>query len=658
MSTLVVAIGAGVLYVLAYHTYGRFLARKIFNLDPNRLTPAYEYRDDVDYVPSAKAVVFGHHFVSIAGTGPIVGPAVAIIWGWVPALLWILLGSIFMGAVHDLGALVVSLRNRGATIGEISRDIINPRVRVLFLTIVLFSLLLVIAVFGLVIASVFQTFPESVFAVWIQIPIAVGLGMWMRRRGGSYLVPSIVALGVMYMTVYLGGKYSFLQFTWPAELTQYLSPAAIWTIILIAYCFFASTLPVQTLLQPRDYINSNQLTVAMALILLGALFARPEFVAPAMNLGASKPMALGGAGAPAFFPFLFTTVACGAISGFHALVSSGVSSKQLSRETDAVAVGYGAMLLEGFLGVLVILAVGAGIGMNYQAKLQVPSFPSGTFVESEARLQTQYASDLEMLKNSAQNVVFLDKDRNEVDENSPLAARVEGTLVGDKAWGFHYRSWNTADGLGDKIGAFVRGAANMLQTGIGLPKWFALALMGVLVASFAGTTMDTATRLQRYVITELASEVNLPSLTNRYVATSVATVSALGLALCDALWDGLANSGKGALTLWPLFASVNQLLAALTLLVLSFWLYRNGKPFLLTAIPMVLMFVVTGWAMADEIGTYWSKVIKEDFKNLQLLVIGVLVLVLEAWMILEALGVVKTLRAGRTAEIADQAEAE
>jgi carbon starvation protein len=198
----------------------------------------------------------------------------------------------------------------------------------------------------------------------------------------------------------------------------------------------------------------------------------------------------------------------------------------------------------------------------------------------------------------------------------------------------------------------------MLQKGIGFPKWFALALMGVLVASFAGTTMDTATRLQRYVITELASEVNLPSLTNRYVATSVATVSALALALCDALWDGLADSGKGALTLWPLFASVNQLLAALTLLVLSFWLYRNRKPFLLTAIPMVLMFVVTGWAMVDEIRTYWSKVINQDLKNLQLLVIGALVLVLEAWMIFEALGVVRTLRAGRTAAVADQADAE
>ncbi len=658
MSTLAVAVGAGVLYVLAYHTYGRFLARKIFNLDANRPTPAHECRDDVDYVPSAKGVVFGHHFTSIAGTGPIVGPAVAIIWGWVPALLWVLLGSIFMGAVHDFGALAISLRYRGTTIGEISRHVVNPRVRVLFLIIILFSLLLVIAVFGLIIASVFQIFPESVLAVWLQIPIAIGLGLWVKRKGGSYLVPSIFALSLMYLMVYLGGRYSFLQFQWPAVLTQYLSPAAIWTILLIAYCFIASTLPVQTLLQPRDYINSHQLAVAMALILLGVLFARPEFVAPAMNLGASKPVAQGGAGAPAFFPFLFITIACGAISGFHSLVSSGVSSKQLSKETDSVAVGYGGMLLEGFLGVLVILAVGAGIGLNYQAKIKVPTFPKGTSVETKAKMETQYASDLGILKNSSPNVVFLDKNQEEVAEDSPIADHAEATIVGKTAWDFHYRSWKTAAGLGDKVGAFVRGAANMLQKGIGLPKWFALALMGVLVASFAGTTMDTATRLQRYVITELASEVNLPSLTNRYVATAVASVSALALALCDAFWDGLANSGKGALTLWPLFASINQLLAALTLLVLSFWLYRNGKPFLLTAIPMVLMFVVTGWAMVIEIVSYWSKVAQGDFKNLQLLSIGIVVLVLEAWMIWEALGVVKTLRVARTAEIQDQAEAE
>ena len=199
MLTLLVAVGAFVGYIVAYHTYGRWLSRRIFNLDPDAPVPSKQLRDDVDFVPTRKEVVFGHHFTSIAGTGPIVGPAIAVFWGWLPALLWVLFGSVFIGAVHDFGALVVSLRNRGQTVGEVAGRLISPRARVLFLLILFFALTIVLAIFGLVIASIFKTYPESVLSVWVAMPLAVGVGFWVFKRGGGLLAPSILALVSLYL---------------------------------------------------------------------------------------------------------------------------------------------------------------------------------------------------------------------------------------------------------------------------------------------------------------------------------------------------------------------------------------------------------------------------------------------------------------------------
>ena len=197
MSTLLIAILSFVGFIVAYHTYGRWLAKKIFQLNPEAEVPSRQLRDDVDYVPSKKEVVFGHHFTSIAGTGPIVGPAIAVFWGWLPALLWVVFGSIFIGAVHDFGALVVSLRNRGQTVGEIAGRMINRRTRTLFLFVLFFCLLIVIAIFGLVIAIIFSMYPESVLSVWIEIPLAIAIGFWVYRRGGGLLVGSLIALATM-----------------------------------------------------------------------------------------------------------------------------------------------------------------------------------------------------------------------------------------------------------------------------------------------------------------------------------------------------------------------------------------------------------------------------------------------------------------------------
>ena len=231
--------------------------------------PSLALEDGVDYVPTSKGVVFGHHFTSIAGTGPIVGPAIAVMWGWVPALLWVVLGSIFIGAVHDFGALVVSLRHRGQTVGDIAGKVMNRRVRLLFLFILFMALTIVLAIFGLVIASVFKMYPAAIFPCLIQIPLAMLIGFWLNRKGVNLLLPSLISLVIMYGTVLYGNE------GWLGTLNASMQSWNLitWVILLLAYSYVASVLPVWTLLQPRDYINSLQLISALALIVLGLMGA-------------------------------------------------------------------------------------------------------------------------------------------------------------------------------------------------------------------------------------------------------------------------------------------------------------------------------------------------------------------------------------------------
>jgi carbon starvation protein len=597
MLTFLIAVGSFFGFIVAYHTYGRWLARRIFQLDAAAEVPSRQLRDDVDFVPTRKEVIFGHHFTSIAGTGPIVGPAIAIMWGWLPALLWVVLGSIFIGAVHDLGSLVISLRNQGQTVGDIAGRVIAPRMRILFLVVLVMALWIVLAIFGLVIASVFRMFPESVLAVWLQIPIALGIGLWLHRRGAGLLLPSIIALALMYLTVWFGAACPGM--TWEGgalgafirSANAWLAswPVWVWVAVLLAYCYVASVLPVWLLLQPRDYINALQLISTLGLIVfgigwvgtMGDAHGRPvEMVAPMVNL---HPL-----NAPPIWPFLFITVACGAISGFHCLVSSGTSSKQLSRETDAQLVGYGAMLTEGFLAVLVILAVAAGIGMGW-----------------------------------------------------PGHATWSG-LAGADLWQQIYGDWRAADaGLGVKVGAFVVGAANFLEA-YGINHTMAVAIMGVMVASFAGTTLDTAMRLQRYVIQELsaAGESVLPALRpltsitkTSYGATLLAAVSAFAMALPPMpgqtwRWDSI---GTGGLILWPMFGATNQLLGGLAFLVICFWLWRRRKPVWFAVIPAVFMLVMPAWAMLVTLPDWIGE------GNWLLVFVAAATVLLQVWMVAEAL---------------------
>ena len=558
-SAWIVAISI-IVFLAAYKFYGEFIAKRIFGANKSNPVPSEELRDDVDYVPTNKEVLFGHHFASIAGTGPIVGPAIAIIWGWVPALLWIIFGSIFAGAVHDYASLIISTRKKGVSIGELSKDLISPRVRTLFLFVILFALWIVVAIFGMVMAVIFKMYPQSVFPVWIQIPIAMAVGYLAYKKGFNITVLSVVAVVIMYLSIFIGVKMPLVM---PA--IGGLSPMAIWVIILFAYAYIASVLPVWSLLQPRDYVNSHQLIIGLILITLGIFIAHPVMVAPALQLAPQ--------GAPPILPFLFITVACGAISGFHALVSSGTSSKQLKSEEDVHFIGYGGMLTEGFLGVLVIIAVAAGIGM---------------FVKTESG---------EVLRGAA-------------------------------AWSYHYSSWEAASGLAAKVTAFVNGSANMLGA-IGVPLKYAQALVGVLIASFAGTTLDTATRIQRYVVTELATDYNIRPLKNRYASTAAVVLAAAALAFAE-------SGGQGALLLWPLFGTSNQLLAALVLLVATVYLAKETRSKIWpTAVPMIFMIISASWAMVISVVYFF-----ETGSNLRF-VIGTVLLVLEVWMIFEALGVLR-----------------
>jgi len=376
---------------------------------------------------------------------------------------------------------------------------------------------------------------------------------------------SIIAVVVMYITVIIG---AYVPIKMPAMFG--LSDIALWVIILLAYAYIASTLPVQTLLQPRDYINSHQLFVALGLLSLGILVAHPTIVAPAVNLSPK--------GAPPIWPMIFVVIACGAISGFHSLVSSGTSSKQIDSEASSLPIGYGGMLLEGMLATFVIIACAGGIALGF--------------------------------------------------------AKGGQTFTGVEAFNVHYGSWIGGTGLGNRLSAFIVGSANMIEA-IGLSKQIALTLMGVFVASFAATTLDTATRLQRYIVAELATAVQVPAVAKKHPATIIAVVTAFILAFYN-------GSGLGALKMWPLFGATNQLLAGLALLVVTLYLAHKKSPVVYTMIPMIFMIVMTGWAMLLNLNNYYTA------SNWLLFCIGLATFILEIWMIIESVIVFKKVYGGET----------
>jgi len=405
--------------------------------------------------------------------------------------------------------------------------------------------------------------------VWIAMPLAVCVGLMIYKTKLPLFFPSIIALSILYITIYFGVYYLPLKLDFPlfpgpgASFYDSLhSSVGFWTVLLLVYCFIASVLPVWLLLQPRDYISSLQLYVALVALMGGLFVAAPPIVAPAI--------AGAGTGAPPLMPFLFITIACGAVSGFHAVVSSGTSSKQINRESDAHFIGYGSMLVEAVLAILVIFSCVAGVGMLVKVN--------------------------------------------------------GGSLTGQEAFMHYYGVGFDKMSLAHTIAVFVEGAGNLIAS-LGIPRELACGVVAVMIAGFAMTTIDTSTRLHRYVIQEIGGAVKLNALRNKYVATLVAVGSAAVLAFMP----GPQGPGSGGLLLWPLFGATNQLLAGLALMVVIFYLRWTKKPVFFAVLPLVLMLVMPAWAIVLQLLGFLEK------QNYLLVGFSIAILLLQAWMVIEAI---------------------
>ncbi|MDT8449454.1 MAG: carbon starvation protein A [Wenzhouxiangellaceae bacterium] len=510
IALLLIGLGA---FGLGYLFYSRYIARAIYALDDARPTPAHEFEDGVDFVPTNRYILWGHHFTSIAGAAPIVGPAIAVIWGWLPAFLWVVLGTVFIAGVHDFGAIWASIRNKGRSVGALTGTLVGKRAQGVFMIVIFLLLLMVNAVFAVVIARLFTQFPESVVPAWSAIAVALVLGQLIYRKKIGLALLSVAGLVVLYGMIWVG---QYVPVTLP-ERALGLGANAQWIVILFVYAGIASILPVWMLLQPRDYINGLQLFVGLGLIFIAVLISSPQIVAPMINTGTP-------AGTPPIVPLLFVTIACGAISGFHGLVSSGTSSKQLDRESDARFVGYFGAVGEGALALAAIIAATAGFA---------------------------------------------------------TAADWQGLY--------------TAFGQGG-VAAFVQGGANIMTAGWGLPETVGTTLLAVMAVLFAATTMDTGVRLQRYIIQEWGQIYDIGVLARNAPATIVAVGACLALA-----FGAGGMEGTGGLLIWPLFGTTNQLLAALTLMVVSLMVLRAGRPAWVLLVPMVLLLVMTVYALCMQL---------------------------------------------------------
>ena len=544
MSSLFIVGFGAVGMLLGWSFYSRYVARRIFRLDSEFRTPSHDLSDGIDYVPTNKYVLWGHHFTSIAGAAPIVGPAIAVYWGWVPAMLWVVFGTVFFAGVHDMGALWVSNRHNGKSIGALSETVIGSRTRTLFMIVVFLVLLMVNSVFGVVIAGALVGSPTAVLPAWAAIGVALIIGQLIYRGKIGLFTVSVVGVAALYSFVYLGSSI-------PLELPETmfgLSANANWIIVLFVYAAVASMLPVWVLLQPRDYINGLQLFIGLFLLYGAVILASPGITAPAFN-------DVSGTQAPSIVPLLFVTIACGAVSGFHGIVASGTTSKQLDRETDARFVGYFAAIGEGALALITIVAV-TGV---------------------------------------------------------TLAATPE-------LWHLHYDEFGAGG-----AGAFVSSGAKLVAEGWGLPLSLTETLLATMLVLFAGTTMDSGVRLQRYIIQEWGDIYNIPMLRNGYVAT----VAAVGACLLIAFGAG-GSSGTGGITIWPLFGSTNQILAGMTLLVISAYLVKLRRSAWITLVPMIFVLSMSLLAGAVTLMKFVGE------KSYLLASINVVVLVTTLLVILDA----------------------
>ena len=530
-----------------YFIYGKIIEKKLIQPDDSRPTPAVEFRDDVDFSPAKPSLLFGHHFASIAGAGPIVGPIIAVLYfGWLAASLWVALGAVFMGAVHDYTALMVSVRNKGNSLADVAEEVLSPRAKVIFAIFIWIALVLVVAVFGVVTAKTFIGKPEIVLPTFALIFIAIFFGWLVYKRGVSIVVGTVISILLIAFFLWLGDKYP-VDLGSTISIGFNMSTFVFWFSILMIYALFASVLPVWLLLQPRDYLSMWILFIGLGLGYIGLIFANPTINAPAFTSFHSSGTYL--------WPMLFVIIACGSISGFHSLVAGGTTSKQLDKETNGRKIGYGAMIMEATLATLVIVIASAALKWDTSGKVNEIGYQ---FLMSKAK------------------------------GAGPIKAFAVGfgQLIKD------------IPGLNSKVGVYI----------------------GMLMLNgFVITSLDTATRLARFILQELTVE-KIPVVANKWVATIITIFVASYL--------GASGSWK---IIWPVFGASNQLVAALALTVVSAYFIGIKKPSLYTSLPAIFMLITTMGSLVLQI--YKFSFVKP---NIALAVTASVLLILALFILVEA----------------------
>jgi carbon starvation protein len=584
MNTLPVLLGALCVYAIAYRYYSAFIAAKALALDDRRTTPGHLYADGHNYVVSPRWVLFGHHFAAIAGAGPLVGPTLAAQFGFAPGFLWILIGAVLAGCVQDFMVLVASVRHRGRSLADVARTEISPFAGLVAMVAVLFILLVTLAGLGIVVVNALSNSPWGVFTIGMTIPIAVIMGLWMfKSHAGKITVtgPSIFGVVLLISSVVAGhwvaqsGAATALTFT-PHQIT----------ILMAIYGLVASVLPVWLVLEPRDYLSTYVKLGTIAVLVIGVFVVHPNIQFPNFTafIHGGGPIIKGK-----LYPFLFVTIACGAISGFHSLVSSGTTPKMLDKETDARFIGYGAMIAESLVGLLALIAACSLHPGDYFAINTTP----------------QVFSTLGL------NTVNLDMFSREVGEK--LAGRTGGAVS-----------------LAVGMAQIFRGLPGMDRL---MGYWYHYAIM--FEALFILTTVDTGTRVARYVLQELMGKVYKPFGNSAWLPGNLFTSFFVVLG-----WGYLIYTGNIS-TLWPLFGTGNQLLATIALAVTTTFLINMGKQKYawITAVPMCFVGVTTltagvlsikniFWPLTSKTGQEFTGYL--DSVLMSIFIVGVVLVVVDA----------------------------
>jgi carbon starvation protein len=562
MTTTVVIIIGFIIYMGLYFTYGKKIERDVVRASDDIKTPAHRLYDGVDYIPAHKAVLFGHHFSSIAGAGPLVGPAMAICWGWLPGLLWVWFGNVLIGSVHDYLALMASVRYDGKSVQFVAKDLISKRTGTAFYWIVFFLLILVVAAFANIIGMMFVNTPAISAASVYMCFAAIILGILIYRVKMNLPAATVIGIVMMTITIWLGTEF-------PVKASY-----ETWMVVLFLYIIIAAAIPVNILLQPRDYMNSFLLYFGIAIGFIAAVFTFRGFEIPMVS--SFSPILLGGKATP-FWPAIPLVIACGSLSGFHSLVGSGTTSKQLSKESDGLFVGYGAMFTEGFLSTMIICAIG---GFGYTA------------------IQNAHA---------AQAAAALAKDAAAV--VAPLALNLDN-------WGELYTKTTTALKLPPPT-MIVQCFSDMVAASFlsFLPVKIVKVIAGLWISAFALTTLDTTNRLARYCLVEMLQPLKDKAegvykfLTFRWTASVIP--AALGIYLA---WS------KQFTILWPSFSAANQLIAAIALMTGAAYVSKKmqSKFAIMAIVPAWLlwitvtaaiiwfMFVVMPGAITKDPGPGWT----------------------------------------------------